>query len=79
LRIFKNAGRGADVIINLTLIQFNANVMQAAVENVAHYMDTAIGDPVWTQLMKGQHDGLYGLAYEVSGNDFKEGIYLIIR
>ena len=53
----KNAGRGADVIINLILIQFNANVMQAAVESGAHYVDTATGDPVWTQLMKGQHDG----------------------
>jgi len=53
----KNAGRGADVIINPTLIQFNANVIQAAVENVAHYVDTTTGDPVWTQLMKGQHDG----------------------
>jgi len=53
----KNAGRGADVIINLTLIQLNANVTQAAVENGAHYVDNATGDPVWTQLMKGQHDG----------------------
>jgi len=53
----KNAGRGVDVIINLTLIQFNANVIQAAVENGAHYVDTATGDSVWTQLMKGQHDG----------------------
>jgi len=53
----KNAGKGADVIINLTLIQFNANVMQAAVESGAHYVDTATGDPVWTLLMKGQHDG----------------------
>ena len=53
----KNAGRGADVIINLTLIQFDANVIQAAVENGAHYVDAATGDPVWTQLMKGQPDG----------------------
>jgi saccharopine dehydrogenase-like NADP-dependent oxidoreductase len=53
----KNAGRGADVIINLTLIQFDANVIQAAVENGAHYVDNANGDPVWTQLMKGQPDG----------------------
>lgn len=53
----KNAGRGVDVIINLILIQFNANVIQAAVENGAHYVDTATGDSVWTQLMKGQHDG----------------------
>ena len=53
----KNAGRGADVIINLPLIQFNANVIQAAVESGAHYVDTATGDSVWTQLMKGQHDG----------------------
>jgi saccharopine dehydrogenase-like NADP-dependent oxidoreductase len=53
----KNAGRGADAIINLTLIQFNANVIQAAVENGAHYVDNATGDLVWTQLMKGQPDG----------------------
>ena len=53
----KNAGKGADVIINLTLIQFNANVIQVAVERGAHYVDTATGDPVWTLLMKGQHDG----------------------
>jgi len=53
----KNAGRGVDVIINLILIQFNANVMQAAVESGAYYVDTATGDPAWTQLMKGQHDG----------------------
>ncbi len=37
----KNAGRGADVIIKLTLIQFNVNVIQAAVENGAHYVDNA--------------------------------------
>ena len=53
----KSAAKGVDVIINLTLVQFNANVMQAAVESGAHYVDAATGDPVWTQLMKGQHDG----------------------
>jgi len=48
------AAKGADVIINLALIQFNANIMKAAVENGAHYVDSATGDPVWTQLTKGQ-------------------------
>jgi len=50
----KNAAKGADVIINMALIQFNANIMKAAVESGAHYVDTATGDPVWTQLTKGQ-------------------------
>ena len=50
----KSAAQGADVIINLALIQFNANIMKAAVENGSHYVDTATGDPVWTQLTKGQ-------------------------
>jgi len=50
----KNAAKRADVIINLALIQFNANIMKAAVESGAHYVDTATGDPVWTQLTKGK-------------------------
>jgi len=50
----RSAARGVDAIINLTLIQFNANIMKAAVENGAHYVDSATGDPVWTQLTKGQ-------------------------
>ncbi len=50
----RSAARGADVIINLTLIRFNANVMQAAVESGAHYVDSASGEPFWTQLTEGQ-------------------------
>jgi len=50
----KNAAKGVDVIINLTLIEFNANVMQAAVESGAHYVDSATGEPFWTQLTQGQ-------------------------
>jgi len=50
----RSAAKGADVIINLTLIRFNANVMQAAVESGAHYVDSASGEPFWTQLTEGQ-------------------------
>ena len=46
----KNAARGVDVIINLTLVQFNDNVMQAAVESGAHYVDSAVDYPLITQL-----------------------------
>jgi len=46
----KNAARGVDVIINLTLVQFNANVMQAAVESGAHYVDSAMDYPLIMQL-----------------------------
>jgi len=49
----KNAARGVDVIINLTLPQFNVNIMQAAVESGVHYVDSASGGPLWTQLTKG--------------------------
>jgi len=38
----KSAARGVDVIINLTLTQFNANIMKAAVESRAHYVDAAL-------------------------------------
>jgi saccharopine dehydrogenase (NAD+, L-lysine-forming) len=48
------AAKGADVIINLTLIKFNDNIKQAAVENGAHYVDSAFGKPLWTQLAKGE-------------------------
>ena len=50
----KNAAKGVDVIINLALIQFNDNIKQAAVENGAHYVDSAFGKPLWTQLAKGE-------------------------
>jgi len=46
----KNAVKGADVIINLTLTQFNDNIRQAAVENGAHYVDSAMDYPLMTQL-----------------------------
>jgi saccharopine dehydrogenase-like NADP-dependent oxidoreductase len=46
----KNAAKGADVIINLTLVQFNDNIMKAAVESGAHYVDSAVDYPLITQL-----------------------------
>ena len=54
LEDIKRAARDTDVIINLTLIRFNANVMKAAVESRAHYVDSASGEPLWTQLTKGE-------------------------
>ena len=48
----KNAAKGVDVIINLTLIQFNANVMQAAVESGVHYVDAASDYPLMEQLTR---------------------------
>ena len=46
----KNAAKGVDVIINLTLVQFNDNIRQAAVESGAHYVDTAMDYPLIMQL-----------------------------
>ena len=46
----KHAARGVDVIINLTLVQFNDNIRQAAVESRAHYVDSAMDYPLINQL-----------------------------
>jgi len=54
LEDIQQTAKGADVIINLTLIQFNANVMKAAVACGAHYVDTAFDDPLWTQIIQNQ-------------------------
>ncbi len=46
----ERAAKGMDVVINLTLVRFNANIMKAAVNSVAHYVDTALDYPFITQL-----------------------------
>ncbi len=48
----EEAARGVDVVINLTLVRFNANIMKAAVNSGAHYVDTALDYPLITQLAK---------------------------
>jgi len=60
----ERAAKGADVIINLTLVRFNPNIMKAAVRNGAHYVDAAFGELIWTQITKNR-------AIELDG-EFKE-------
>ncbi len=48
------AAKGVDVTINLTLIRFNPNIMQAALNSGSHYVDTATDEPIWGQLLKGE-------------------------
>jgi len=48
----KNAAKGVDVIINLTLVEFNDNIRQAAVESGVHYVDAAGDYPLMEQLAK---------------------------
>ena len=48
----KNAAKGVDVIINLTLVEFNDNVRQAAVESGVHYVDAALDYPLMEQLRR---------------------------
>lgn len=43
-----------DAIINLTLPRFNLNIMNAALKSGAHYVDAALGEPIWTQLIEHQ-------------------------
>ena len=46
----KRAASGADAIINLTVPRFNMNVMKAALQNGAQYVDTALDYPTIAQL-----------------------------
>ena len=41
----EKAAKGVDAIINLTLTAFDSNIMQAALRNGAHYVDTSFGEP----------------------------------
>jgi saccharopine dehydrogenase (NAD+, L-lysine-forming) len=50
----QEAARGVDAVINLTVIRFNPNIMQAALTNGAHYVDTATDEPIWGQLLRGE-------------------------
>ena len=50
----EEAARGVDVVINLTLMQFNANIMKAAVNSGAHYVDAAMDYPFMAQLREGK-------------------------
>ena len=50
----EKAAQGMDVIINLTLVRFNAKIMKAAVNSGAHYVDAAMDYPLWTQLVENQ-------------------------
>ena len=42
----KKAADGAAAIINLTLTEFDQNIMEVALESKAHYVDTSFGEPV---------------------------------
>jgi len=46
----KRAASGADAIINLTVPRFNMNIMKAALQNGAQYVDTALDYPTIAQL-----------------------------
>lgn len=48
------AAKGVDVIINLTLLQFDFNVIQAAVRSGAHYVDAAYSEPLKSEIMQGR-------------------------
>ena len=39
------AAKGADAIINLTLTEYDVNIMEAALRSGAHYVDTSFGEP----------------------------------
>jgi saccharopine dehydrogenase-like NADP-dependent oxidoreductase len=44
------AATGVDIILNFALLKFNENIMRAAIEVGAHYIDTAFDNPIWNQI-----------------------------
>ena len=50
----ERAAKGVDVIINLTLLRFNSNIMKAAVNSGAHYVDSAFGEPIGNWIIRKQ-------------------------
>ena len=60
----KSAAKGVDVIINLTLTEFNDNIRQAAVESGVHYVDAAGDYQLLEQLTRGNLPEI--------GNEFKK-------
>lgn len=50
----ERAAKGMDVIINLTLLRFNSNIMKAAVSSGAYYVDSAFGEPIGNWIIKKQ-------------------------
>jgi len=46
------ASKGVNTIINLTLPRFNVNIMEAAFKSGAHYVDSALGNLIWRQLIE---------------------------
>jgi saccharopine dehydrogenase (NAD+, L-lysine-forming) len=47
----EQAAKGADAIINLTLTAYDLNIMEAALRNGAHYVDTSFGEPSLLDIM----------------------------
>ncbi len=60
----EKAAKGVDAVINLTLPQFNANIMKAALKKGAQYVDAAMDYPLIAQLTKKE-------PFEID-NEFKE-------
>jgi len=50
----EKAAKGVNVIINLTLLEFAFNIMEAALKSGVPYVDSASGELLWTQLTKGE-------------------------
>ena len=50
----ETAAKGVDVVINLTLLEFALNIMKVALNSGIPYVDSASGEPLWTQLTKGE-------------------------
>ena len=46
------AAKGVDAIINLTLPRFNLSIREAALKSGVHYVDTAIDETTWRQLVE---------------------------
>jgi saccharopine dehydrogenase-like NADP-dependent oxidoreductase len=55
LEAVTKAAEGVDIIINLTIMDFNDIIIQAALANKIHYIDTAQNDTYLDQMMENKH------------------------
>jgi saccharopine dehydrogenase (NAD+, L-lysine-forming) len=46
----KKAAEKVDIVLNLTHLKFNENIMRSCIETKTHYLDTAFIEPIWTML-----------------------------
>jgi saccharopine dehydrogenase (NAD+, L-lysine-forming) len=62
----KQVAEKVDIVLNLTHLRFNENIMRACIQANTHYLDTAFMDPIWTMLQT-EHPLKIGEEFKAAG------------